>query len=90
MPASIAIAWAEYEAENRSFQKLHLLIDTYETVLKYIRTTRTQSGLVVRAVLLPKKYEVGIKVSDEQMRGLRMTGARVLPRWNYTIRPHEN
>lgn len=63
---------------------------SYETVLNYIRTTRTQTGLVVRAVLLPKKYEAGVKVSDEEMRELRLAGARVLPRWNYSFRPHDN
>jgi hypothetical protein len=63
---------------------------SYDTVLNYIRTTRTQTGLTVRAVLLPKTYDKGVKVSDEAMRGLRLTGARVLPRWNYSLRPHEN
>lgn len=63
---------------------------SYETVLNYIRTTKTQSGLAVRAVLLPKKYETGVKVGDEEMRGLRLAGARVLPRWNYSLRPHDN
>lgn len=65
-------------------------LTSYEKVLNYIRTTRTKTGLSVRATLLPKRYLRGIKVTDEQMRAIRLTGARVLPRWNYTIRPREN
>ncbi len=65
-------------------------LTSYEKVLKYIRTTRTKTGLSVRAVLLPKRYTTGVKVTDEQMRDIRLKGARVLPQWNYTIRPREN
>ena len=61
-----------------------------ETVVNYVRTTRTTKGLRIRGVLLPKQYEKGIKVSEEEMRSIRLRCARVLPRWNYTIRPHRN
>lgn len=63
---------------------------SYETVLNYLRTTRTQTGLTVRALLMTKKYVPGVKVTDEEMRGLRLRGSRVLPRWNYSLRPNEN
>ena len=43
MPAPIAVAWAEYQAETRPFQKLHRLIDTYETVLKYVGVLAVQN-----------------------------------------------
>jgi hypothetical protein len=63
---------------------------SFETVLNYIRNTRTRSGLRVRAAFLPKHYEKGVKVTDEEMRSIRLRRARVLARWNYTIRPAEN
>jgi WD40 repeat protein len=43
MPAPIAVAWAECQAEARPFQKLHRLIDTYETVLKYTGVLAVQN-----------------------------------------------
>ena len=35
-------------------------LDTYETVLNYMRTTKTAAGLEVHAQLVPKKYEAGL------------------------------
>ena len=65
-------------------------LDSYETILKYIRTTKTSAGLAVKAYLVPKKYEKGVKVSDERMRQLRLTPHATLPRWNYTLSPSRN
>ena len=39
-------------------------LDSYETILKYLRTTRTATGLRVRAHLARKTYKAGIKVTD--------------------------
>ena len=46
-------------------------LDSYETILKYLRTTRTATGLRVRAHLVRKTYKTGVKVTDAQMRELR-------------------
>ena len=62
-------------------------LDSYETILKYLRTTRTSTGLRVRAHLVRKTYKTGVKVTDAQMRELRITPNRVMPKWNYTIEP---
>ena len=59
----------------------------YSTALNYIRTTTTSAGLKVRAHLLPRKYEKGEKISAQQMKQLALTKHRVLPMWNYTLRP---
>ena len=48
-------------------------LDSFETILKYLRTTRTSTGLRVRAHLVWKIYETGVKVTDAQMRKLRIT-----------------
>jgi hypothetical protein len=60
---------------------------TYETVLKYIRTTKTQTGLQVNARLLRHLYKKGEKISSQQMQQLVLTNHRTLPAWNYTLTP---
>ena len=60
-------------------------LDSLETILKYARTTTTSTGLHVRAHLVRRRYEKGIKVTDAQMRELAITKDEALPMWNYTI-----
>ena len=62
-------------------------LDSYETILKYLRTTRTTTGLRVRAHIVTRVYETGAKITDAEMRGLRITPNSFLPKWNYTIEP---
>lgn len=62
-------------------------LENYETVVKYIRTTRTSHGLKVRACLLRKKYAKGEAVSDHEMKRLALTHHKTLPQWNYTLAP---
>ena len=62
-------------------------LDSYETILKYLRTTRTATGLRVRAHLVRKTYKTGVKITDAQMQQLRITPDSSLPKWNYTIEP---
>jgi hypothetical protein len=59
----------------------------YETVLKFIRTTRTETGLRCQAYLDTTEYETGLKITGEQKAQINLTLHRVLPRWNYTIEP---
>ena len=60
---------------------------SYETVLKFIRTTRTETGLRCQAYLDATEYETGLKITTEQKAQISLTPHRVLPRWNYTIEP---
>lgn len=62
-------------------------LESYETVLKHIRTTKNSSGLCVRARLTKRNYEKGEKISQEEMEQLTLTPHRTLPRWNYTLTP---
>lgn len=62
-------------------------LDSYDTILNYLRTTTTATGLRVRAHLDQRRYPKGAKVTDEQMRALCLTKHETLPKWNYTIRP---
>jgi len=59
----------------------------YETILNYINTTKTSTGLKVKAVIDEKIYEKGIKVSDKEMKKINIKYHAVLPEFNYTIYP---
>jgi len=63
-------------------------LTNYETVLKYIRTTKTQTGLRVRARLSSKHYGTGEKISAVEMAKLRLTRHEINPNWNYTLAPN--
>ncbi|MGC9222943.1 MAG: ISAzo13 family transposase [Terracidiphilus sp.] len=62
-------------------------LESYETVLNYIRTTSTSTGLEVDARMLPRKYEKGEAISAGQMRQLMLANHTTLPAWNYTLTP---
>ena len=59
----------------------------YDTALKFIRTTKTATGLKIRAALNAKKYEKGIRVSDKQMKSMNLKRYTQRPEWNYSISP---
>ncbi len=61
-----------------------------DKILKFIATTKTQSGLTVSAYLISENYATGIKISDAEMRQLNLVPNETLGRWNYTIRPTQN
>jgi Rhodopirellula transposase DDE domain len=60
---------------------------SYETVVNLIGTTRTKTGLRVKAMLDPKLYPTGVKISDAAMAQLQVTPHEVHPQWNYTLHP---
>jgi len=60
----------------------------YEKMLKLLRTTDTQTGLVVNACLDRKDYPTRLKPDPQLIASLRLTPGKVLPRWDYTIQPN--
>lgn len=60
----------------------------YETILKFIRTTKTAAGLRCRARLDRKAYPTGVKLSTDEKAKINLVRHRILPKWNYTIKPH--
>lgn len=60
---------------------------SYQTALRYIRSTRTASGLHVAAQLVRRKYQTGERVPQHQMDALRLRPHKTLPAWNYTLAP---
>jgi hypothetical protein len=61
---------------------------SYETMLKFIRTTKTETGLRCQARLDKRHYPTGLKISTAQKAHMNLRSHRVLPHWNYTIEPH--
>jgi len=59
----------------------------YETVMKFIRTTKTSAGLKIRAFLNKKLYPKGKKVSNQQMQKIQLKRYTLRPNWNYSISP---
>ena len=62
-------------------------LDSYETILRYLRTTTTTTGLRVRAHLVRKPYTKGVKITRDQMNELGLANDDALPKWNYTLQP---
>lgn len=60
---------------------------SYETVLKFIRSTRSRSGFRCQARLDKTVYATKVKISEEEKATLKVLRHEVLPKWNYTIRP---
>jgi len=67
----------------------HPLTD-YETVLKFIRTTKTCAGLKIRAALHTKQYQRGIRICDSQMKEVNLKHYTQRPNWNYSVSPAKN
>lgn len=60
---------------------------TWDTMLGYLRGTKTTTGLDVWAELQDGVYRTGERVSDAEMASLHLERHAVCPTWNYTIRP---
>src|ERR1035437_6890382 len=63
-------------------------LTSYETMLNFIRTTSTQTGLVVTAYLDRKEYPTGLKPDPSLISSLSLKHSTTLPKWNYTIAPN--
>src|SRR5271170_3959101 len=56
---------------------------SHQAILNLIASTTTKTGLLVRAAIDTTAYEIGIKVSDEEMASLRLTPCEFHGNWNY-------
>ena len=65
-------------------------LNSYETVVKRIRTTTTKPGLKVTATFSSKKYDKGETVHKAEMKSLNLESHKLLPQWNYTIKPYSS
>ncbi len=61
---------------------------SHQAVVNLISHTSTKTGLKVKAWLDRSNYEVGKKVSDEEMERIKMKRHEFHGEWNYTIFPN--
>jgi hypothetical protein len=78
--------------EHRLFSHISLNwagkpLRSFAMILAYIRGTTTETGLRVRAFLLDRVYQRGIKVSNQTMKDLNLQRRAICPNWNYIIKP---
>lgn len=60
---------------------------SHEVVVKLIGSTKTKTGLKVKAKLDKGKYPLKVRISDEEMESLNIEPHAFHGEWNYTIRP---
>lgn len=82
--------WNKIEHKMFSFISMNWKgkpLKNYETIINLISSTKTKSGLKVKAKLDKKQYEKGIKVSKEDFDKIQLNFHKKFPQWNYTIHP---
>ena len=57
----------------------------FEKILKFIRTTKTSTGLTVKSYLSKRRYKKGKKISKSEMKKLEIKPHDELPKLNYTL-----
>lgn len=83
-----ASKWNPIEHRLFSFISLNwagVPLRDYETILNYLSTTTTRTGLTVNPILHTVDYPTGVKVSNQQMNEINIRHHETLPAWNYTI-----
>jgi len=59
-----------------------------EAAIDLIGSTTTTTGLRVKCIRDDRKYEIGIKVSDEELSKVNIKSDEVCSQWNYVISPN--
>jgi len=60
-----------------------------EVIVNLIANTTTRTGLAVKAAIDTNRYPTRIKVTDEQIRALRLKRHEFHGEWNYTLLPRK-
>jgi len=80
--------WNKIEHRLFSFISLHWRgqpLVSFQTVVNLIGTTRTRTGLRVRATLDTHHYELGEEITPEEMEHLHLRPHAFHPDWNYSL-----
>jgi hypothetical protein len=56
-------------------------------IVNLIGNTKTKTGLHIKAALDPNLYDIGLKVTDEQLAAVHLKRDTFHGEWNYTISP---
>lgn len=62
-------------------------LESLEVVVSLIANTTTQKGLSVKAKADKRQYEKGLKVTDEELKNIKLKPSEFKGNWNYTICP---
>ena len=62
-------------------------LTSYEVIVNLIASTTTTKGLKVQAAIDTNVYDLGVKVTDDELKQLKITPAKFHGEWNYTIKP---
>lgn len=78
--------------EHRLFSPISLNwagkpLRTFEATIGYIRDTTTQTGLTVKAFLVGRVFEKGLKVSKQERQSLNLVRRPICPNWDYILKP---
>lgn len=82
--------WNKIEHKMFSFISMNWKgkpLENYEAIINLISSTKTKSGLKVKAKLDKKQYRKGFKVSKEDFDKIQLKFHQKFPQWNYTIYP---
>ncbi len=60
---------------------------SHDVMVNLIGATKTASGLRVKARLDRRRYPLGVEVSDEELKAVKMLRHQFHGDWNYSIRP---
>jgi hypothetical protein len=85
--------FGHYAIEHRLFSEISKNwagepLDSYQKILRFIRSTKTHTGLSVTAHLDRRNYPTGTQPTPEELQALRIRPHEILPKWNYTISPN--
>ena len=78
--------------EHRLFSQITMnwrgrALSSLEAVVALIGNTKTSTGLKVKAIADQKEYQVGRRVTDEEMAKLKVEREEFHGNWNYVIKP---
>ncbi len=78
----------EHRRSARSARTGRAALDSYQTILNYIRTTTTATGLHVKAYLVTTDYPTGVKTKDDRWPTYNPSDPTTQPSRNYTSAPN--
>jgi hypothetical protein len=62
----------------------------YQTMVDLIRNTKTRTGLSVQCRLDTNTYDLGVRITDEQILEIKLRRDKFHKDWNYTLQPSLN
>ena len=81
--------WNKIEHKMFSFISMNWRgrpLTTYNVIVNLISNTKTKTGLEIRAELDERKYQKGIKISDEDFKSINIKKCDFHGEWNYIIK----